>query len=92
MKYWVEKLINCICKLDQSGKNILQKWIKVALYPGPDADSLLRWLENESQGLDVLDHLLVLACQPLLPHTMRMRCCEPLLLPSPSDYLQDLLS
>ena len=58
MKFWVEKLINAICKLDQSGKNVLQKWIKVALYPGPGADRLLKWLEDESQGLDVFDHLL----------------------------------
>ena len=31
---------------------------KVALHPGPDADEILRWLEQESQGLEVLDHLL----------------------------------
>ena len=58
IKLWVEKLLNAICKLDQSGKNVLQTWIKVALYPGTDADELLRWLEHHSQGLDVLDHLL----------------------------------
>ena len=58
MKFWVEKLLNAICKLDQSGKHVLQKLIKVALYPGPDADVLLRWLEDESQGLNILDHLL----------------------------------
>ena len=58
MKYWIEKLLNAICKLDQSGKHVLQKWIKVALYPGPEADTLLRWLEDESQGFAILDHLL----------------------------------
>ena len=58
MKLWIEKLLNAICKLDQSGQNVLQKWIKVALYPGEDSDEILRWLERHSQGLNVLDHLL----------------------------------
>ena len=58
MKLWIEKLLHAICKLDQSGKHVVQKWIKVALYPGTDADTLLRWLDHNSQGLDVLDHIL----------------------------------
>ena len=50
MKLWIEKLLNAICKLNQSGKHVVQIWIKIGLYPGPDADELLRWLESEYQG------------------------------------------
>ena len=42
MKQWSEKNLNAVYKLDQSGKHIHQKWIKVALYPGTDADVLLK--------------------------------------------------